>query len=502
MITFPVKTPPETNVYTENGVHELPSALRVSDALAAQASPTLDAMIAYFKRWATRSYEGYHEAVALWVLSTIAARRVWLPWRNGVWPALYIMLVADSTVNAKTTAASYGYKVIDDCGLSFLLAPDEITPQKLLSKMSGKTIPRNYSTMTYDEREYFTKKLAFSGQKGWIYDEFGDMLQEIVKGKGSSAQFYKLFKQLYDNKKKFVYDTLTRGEEVIDMPSLSILGTTPLSSLRPIAGPDSAMWTDGAMARAAWIVSPDQKPLLQSAPDGEATIPDELKYALQCWHARLGEPLCRVVEPEKDEHGKNIGDYHIERGELPQHPVYWTGSGIREAHEQYYAALSTMLYEHNLDERYKGTYGRLPDTALKIAMLLASLENDGKMDMRHWARGQQIAEKWRIGFHVFINQLARGGESKSYGALEEKVIEEMTMKLMPGERVNSRHVSRLGSTVLKQAGSPEVRKVLNELADAGQIGKSGQGRTALYWIIDPAETITVLKTDIDDTFVL
>jgi len=497
MISFPVKAQPETD---EHGTPALPEPFRMPDDLAAQASPVLDAIIAYFRYWATRSYDGYHEAVALWVLSTIAARRVYLPWRNGMWTTLYVMLVADSTVNAKTTAASYGYKVIDDCGLSFLLAPDETTPQKLLSKMSGHTIPRNYSTMTYEEREYFTKKLAFSGQKGWIYDEFGDMLQEIVKGKGSSAQFYKLFKQLYDNKKRFVYDTITRGEEEIKMPSLSILGTTPLSSLRPIAGPDSAMWTDGAIARGAWIVSPDQKPLLQSAPDGEAVIPADIKYALQRWHERLGTTPCQVVE-DKDETGKV--DYHIERGDLPQRPVYWTGSGIREAHEQYYGALATLVYDYQLDERYKATYGRLPDMALKIAMLLASLENNDQMDMRHWARGQQIAERWRTGFHVLVNQLTRGGELKTYGALEEKVIEEMTAKLKPGEKVNSRRVAQLGSSALRQAGSPEVRKVLNELADAGQIGKSGQSRTALYWILDPTENITIIPTpDTDIPFVL
>lgn len=466
----------------------LPYVTSRVEALGKDASPTLDAMIAYMRKWATRSYDGYFEGVALWTLSTIAARRVYLPWSTGVWTNLYVVLVSESTVSAKTKAASYGLKIIEDCGLSYLMAPDEITPQKLISKMSGinTTVPRNYSVMTAEQKETFKKKLAFSGQKGWLYDEFGDMLQEMIKGNGSSSMFYKILKKLYDNKREYGYDTRTWGEETVDMPYLSLLGTTPPSSLMPIASPTSAVWNDGAFARMAWIVAPLNKPQLTSAPEGEATVPDEIIRKLQYWHNRLGEPTCNIEEKESDD-GKKT-DYTITRTPLPQNDVYWHDSGVREAHEKYYAALVMIASEYQLDGRYKSTYGRLPDTALRIAMLLASLENDNRMTIEHWGRAQSITERWRNDFHELVAQIASGYEDESYGATEQAIIEVIEKRFKPGERFTCRHIVECGSRILRKIGVKEIRRVLDELAMAntemktGQIGREGNGPSAKYWI--------------------
>ena len=489
----------------ESGVPVLPAHVKANEARAHEASPTLDALIKFFQYWCTRSYEGYHEAVAIWVLSTIAARRVVLPWRKGVWTNLYIVLVSDSTVNAKTEAASYGQYVIEQCGLKFLLSPADITPQKFVSKMGGNvySIPRNYSVMKDEDKKRLELKLAFSAQKGWVYDEFGDFLQEIIKGSGPTKQFYKLLKRLYDNKTEYEYETVTRGDEVAEMPYLSLLGTTPPDSLKPIANTDSAVWTDGAFARMAFIVSPDKKPRLQSAPDGEAIIPNEIRDALVHWHERLGVPNCEIIDlAEKEElqneadkalgkkpekRNKDLPAYDIERDPLPQNPVYWTGSGVREAHEQYYGALATLAYERRLSGAFKSTYGRLPGMALSIAMLLASLENNGYMDMRHWGRGQAIAERWREDFHELVKQLSNGNAG-GYGALEEAVIEVLTAKIPRGQKANSRVISQKGSTLLRNAGSPTVRKVLNELFSQDAIAREGTGNAAsLYGLKEEAK---------------
>lgn len=491
-----------------NNVPPLPEIIKAQESRAHLASPTLDAMIAYFQHWATRSYDGYHEAVALWTLSTIAARRVVLPWRRGVWTPLYIMIVSRTTAHAKTEAAWYGNQIIESCGLNFLLVPDETTPQRLLSKMCGRVVPRNYSVMSHEERENFCRSAAFAGQKGWQYDEFGDLLQEVIKGRGSNAQFYRLLKQLYDSKTTFRYDTITRGEEKIEMPYLSIIGTTAPDSLAPIAGTDSAAWTDGAFARIAWIVPPFDSLKLESAPDGYAEVPQLVRDSLLAWHHRLGEPTCEVVDLAEQEElldqalgadraGKRkqreTPEYRIDRGDLPQNPIYWTGSGVREAHERYYAALATMGRDYNLDERFRSNYGRLPDMALKIAMLLASLENNDRMDMRHWGRGQQIAERWRYNLHELIAQLSTGHVKPSYGALESAVIETLEKKFKPGEKFNRYKIIERGNRLIRQEGSPSVGRVLDELAgtDASigsyKIGHEGAGRSALYWLLDPKE---------------
>lgn len=494
-------------VVDSTGIPPLPDVIKAQEVRAHLASPTLDAMIDYFRHWATRSYEGYHEAVALWVLSTIAARRVVLSWRRGVWTPLYLMIVSRSTAHAKTEAAFYGSQILESCGLDFLLVPDETTPQRLLSRMSGKMVPRNYSTMNPDERESFCRSAAFSGQKGWQYDEFGDLLQEVIKGRGSNAQFYRLLKQLYDSKTTFKYDTISRGEEKIDMPYLSIIGTTAPDSLAPIAGSDSPAWTDGAFARIAWIVPPSDSLKLDSAPDGSANVPQFIKDRLLAWHYRLGEPTCEVVDLAEQEElldqalgtdrnkrkQRDAPEYRIDRGELPQSQVYWTDSGVHAAHELYYASLATMGRDYNLDERFRSNYGRLPDMALKIAMLLASLENNGHMDMRHWGRGQQIAERWRYNLHELIAQLSTGHAKPTYGDLESAVIEVLEKKFQPGEKFNRRRVVECGGRFIRAKGSQEIGKVLDELAgtDASigsyKIGHEGAGRNAVYWLLEKTE---------------
>ncbi len=509
MVAYAEHTSQDTDMPDTNNVPPLPVDIKAFEMHAHQASPTLDAMIDYFQHWATRSYDGYHEAVALWTLSTIAARRVVLPWRRGVWTPLYIMIVSRSTAHAKTEAAFYGSQIIESCGLDFLLVPDETTPQRLLSKMCGQTVPRNYSVMTAEKRERQRLLSAFAGQRGWQYDEFGDLLQEVIKGRGSNAQFYRLLKQLYDSKTTFRYDTITRGEELIEMPYLSIIGTTAPDSLLPIAGADSAAWTDGAFARIAWIVPPSDSLKLDSAPDGGAEVPSAIRRKLLDWHHRLGEPPCEIVDLAEQEEllDQALGadrkkrkskestlEYRIDRGDLPQNPIYWTDSGVREMHEGYYKALATMGRDYNLDERFRSNYGRLPDMALKIAMLLASLENNDRMDMRHWGRGQQIAERWRYNLHELVAQLSTGHVAKpTYGALESAVIEVLEKNFKPGEKFNRRRVVEHGSTLIRAKGSQEVGKVLDELAgtDASigsfKIGHEGVGRSAQYWLFDKIE---------------
>jgi hypothetical protein len=153
--------PSQVRTETRSDYPELPAHVKANQSLAQSASPLLDALIAFFQQWCTRSYEGYHEAVAIWVLSTIAARRVVLRWRTGVWPILYLLLVSESTAHAKTEAASYGALVLEQAGLDHLLNPGDFSPQKLLLNMAGNRLPRNYSCMTDEQKEAIRRKMGY-----------------------------------------------------------------------------------------------------------------------------------------------------------------------------------------------------------------------------------------------------------------------------------------------------------------------------------------------------
>jgi hypothetical protein len=466
----PASAPQSITTRDLSGVPPLPEATRAQQNLAYLASPTLDEMIRFFRYWATRSYEGYHEAVAIWVLSTIAARRVFLPWRQGVWTPLYIMLVADSTTHAKTEAASYGKTVIEACGLRYLLTIDDVTAQKLLSNMQGKHLPRNYALMDAQEQEYTRLKLAFSAQRGWTYEEFGNKLQEIIHGNGPNKMFHGLLKRLYDCKREHEYDTLRGGHEHIDMPYLSIIGTATPACLRPVFGDNSALWSDGTAARIAFIVPPRDDLKLESAPLDYCQVPSSITEPLKAWHERLGLPYCEILDTEtlselKGKKRKDGEPYEIYKGELPQsacvmaHEVY-------KAYELYYQSLVLLARDYQLDERFKSVYGRLPDMALRMALLLASLENNGHVDMRHWGKGQEMTEHWRANFHELVAQLSLTTDlERNYEQAELQVLDALK-KL--GGAATARIISQQTSA-LRKLGTPGVRKIANELLKADGI---------------------------------
>jgi hypothetical protein len=484
-----------TRRHEQQGIPALPPEIEALMAQADTASPTLDRMIAFLSYWCTRSYDGYHEAVALWVLSAIAARRVWLDWRNGVWTPLYILLVSGSTTHAKTEAAKYGKKILEACGLGYLLAPDEITPQKLLYNMGGGSVPRNYATKDAQGKEYIRLNKAFSGQKGWLYDEFGNKLQEIMHAKGYAAMLYSLLKQLYDCKTSYEYDTLARENEIIDMPYLSVIGTATPKCLEPIASTKSAVWTDGMFARLSFVVPPKNELKLQSAPHEHCSVPGDICQALINWHWRLGFPDCQIVDAREKEEllAQAYGEddkknkkkekkfeqpYEIEKGALPQIAIKMRPA-VYHAQDAYYKALATIGLAAQLDERFTSTYGRLPEKALRIAMLLASVEGCEWIEMNHWARAMQITEHWRVDFHELIAQISTDAASThNYGDMEDQILDVLT-KLPEGRRVNARFVAQQ-TVALRKLGSPEIRKRLEEMVITYGIVQEGAGKGALF----------------------
>ena len=91
--------------------------------------------------------------MALWVLSTVAARRVKLDFGGERYPSLYLANVARSSLWTKSTAHHIGSALLDACGLSFLLAPDEATPQALLAKMSLPPTVTDWDVKPIEEQE-------------------------------------------------------------------------------------------------------------------------------------------------------------------------------------------------------------------------------------------------------------------------------------------------------------------------------------------------------------
>ena len=54
-------------------------------------------------------------------------------------------------------------------------------------------------------------------------------------------------------------------------------------------------------------------------------------------------------------------------------------------------------------------------------MLLSSLENGGRIELRHWARAQAIAERWRESLHHLYRTMNAGQDEAS--RIEDQVAE-------------------------------------------------------------------------------
>jgi hypothetical protein len=379
----------------------LPASAQLDPALAVGAAPWLDAYIEFSRTHAPRAYDGFHETTGIWVLATIAARRCAVQLGGDRFTNLYMANVARSSVWTKSTAHRMGAEVLDAAGLSFLLAPDEATPQALLVRMGRQTV-EHWDNYTPDDQEKVKLRLAFAGQKGWNYDEFGMKISAMMRDAGSMSEFRGILRKLDDCPKSYEYATIARGSTFLDQPYLTVLASMTPADMAPYARRGGLLWRDGFWARFAFVApSPADQPNMGRFPTGARIIPPALTTALHQWHQRLGTPTVIVTERSEGETGDakltKPKIWNVAIGPRPQQ-ICSLGGGVYEAFYAYHDALVTLAAQSENPD-LDGNYARFAEKALRVAVLLGSLENGGHIAIRHWARAQTIAEHWRQGLH-------------------------------------------------------------------------------------------------------
>lgn len=405
---------------------ELPDYARTQDDSAADASLFLDDYITLSTTWAPRAYAGFHEAVALFLLSTLAARRIKLVFGpRGVYTSLYIALAARTTVYTKSTTADIGLGLLDAAGLSWLLADDDSTPQAFLRSLS-LYVPSNYADMPPEEQEHTRRQLAFTAQRGWFYEEWGGHLEAMMQKNGYMAGFRSILRRLDDHKARYASNTIARGREILHKPYVSLLANVTPSDLQPFVKARSPLWRDGYIARFAFVTPDQAQGSAAEFPEGSLSFPGYLVTTLQNWHKRLGVPVC-LLTPKTDKKGQPTGTYTIDKDPLPE-KVYTLSPEVRTAYYAYDRAMRDLTLQRK-EEDLDGSYGRFPMKALRIAGLLASLHDDsGKYTVwpRQWWRGQQIVERWRRDLHRLRQQVEQSEIAPSVKRqLEEKLLRQV-----------------------------------------------------------------------------
>ena len=444
----------------------LAESAQVDPVLAATGSPWLDEYIAHSSRWSPRAYHDFHEAVGLWLLSTVAARRVAVSFGQTRYTNLYIALCARTSIYAKSTTADIAQEIMRAAGLDYLMAPDDATPQAFVQLMSYK-LPGKWGDMTDAERSTATHRLAFAGQRGWFFDEFGMKVSAMMRDSGHMTEFRGLLRRLDDNPEAYEYVTISRGSDVIQRPYLALLANMTPADLEPYAKKNSALWNDGFWARYAFVTPPADYPRSSARfPKGIRIPPPSLVAPLRQWHQQLGVRLPDVTERESE--GKTIYDL---LAVTPEPVMLDLSPAVFDAIYTYRDALEDIIFESQLTD-LDGNYSRLPEKALRVSMLLASLDGCRQIEARHWARGQQVAETWRRNLHNLYTQLMEGGASTPTEDMEQKI-----MKLLADKGPQTK---REVYTFVRGLDSTKATYLLDHMVKADLLHEDKSGRAVRY----------------------
>jgi hypothetical protein len=448
-------------------------------AAAQCVSPGLDTWLSVYvqhsQEWAPRAAAGYHAAVGLWVLSTVAARRIVVhTGSHDVFPTLFLALIGESTLWTKTTTAAIGVRLLRRAGCGHFLSPDRTTPQFLLKLMSG-VVPEGYATQDAETQEVMRKAYGFSAQRGWFYEEWGGMLHQMRRVDSPQAELNKLLIVLEGGAETFETGTIQRGLEHIDHPYLALLGNATPHDLLPFMGEGDAWWHDGFWPRFACITPPrGQDPVRTPRPRKAYTIPHELLIGLHHWDERLGSPQVTIAEITLAS-GKRTGEWAGTVGPRPEQAMELTGE-VYDAMEAYDDALLTLSHGEHVHSDLRPWYARAKEKALRVAMLLTSVEGDTVIELPYWQEAQVIVEGWRQNLHDLVGSISVDADQTRQGMRRSRLERRVEEMLSKSGGMTAREMQQH----LKGVHSTELQQILESMVKIGIIYHTDMGKKRLY----------------------
>jgi hypothetical protein len=460
----------------EGELPPLPDFAYLPPDLGRDACPWLDDYVRFSRTWSPRSFEGFHEACGLWLLSTVAARRVVVHYGRPRFTNLYFLLAGRTTMHAKSSATDIARGLLRACGLDYLLAADEATPQAFVRALAGGALPANYDALDQEQQLAARLRLGFCGQRGWYAEEFGTWLASMMRTDGVMADFRGLLRKLDDCPPDYSRSTIARGDEVVQRPYLALIANLTPADLRPVARRGAQLWGDGFLARFAFITPPREEVLVGQFPKGQRSCPRELTAPLVEWHRQLGLPVVHV-ENEAGRNGVPTGDKKV-TVDVPEPQECRLPGEVWEAVDRYNRGVLQIAGEGKHTD-LDGNYGRFHEKALRVAALLASLENGGRVEMRHWARAQEVAERWRLHAHRLYEQVGEL-EISPQAELEDKVLDAVR-RWQGSEKYPGGLTAADIARFVWGWGAVEVKRCADGLVSAHVLAKHRPGRAERYF---------------------
>jgi len=387
-----------------NTVPDLPEAARLTAEQQRQAADVgrwLDQYVAWASTAANETPLRFHEGAGLWLGALAIGRRLYVhtPWRQRVFPNLYIMSVAVSTYYRKSAGLNLAHDLAR-AAMPHLILPQPGSPEAFMSMLGG-VLPPNFEDIPARDRERLVKGNRYAAQRGILRDELSALFKSF--GRDYMSGMKELLMQLYDCPDYLDSHTNNRGLVVIRDAALSILGAaTPAELSVSLSHND---WHNGTLAR--FVLLTPEPDYAERVAARDTTMPPDLVRSLRQLHETLPAP----PEPQA------IGD------EQPAiEPWSLVATEIWEPLHAYERVLREMTApDAPLDDRLRTVYGRLHIQALKVAIILAALDWIALGERRqarpvvraaHWYRAQQIVETWRASAHRLLHDLGESEEAR------------------------------------------------------------------------------------------
>lgn len=208
--------------------------------------------------------------------------------------------------------------------------------------------------------------------------------------------------------------------------NLTVCGPTTPAALRPhLKTPD--YWTNGLFARFL-LVTPDTAPVRVFYPD-PFPVPSNLpKHVNQLAFERLESPAENALGPTP-------APKAMEATVPPDVWKHW---------DHYHAAMYELINKKAVPEKLHACYGRFPEKAIKIAMLLATSDwakmakgNPLVIRPAHWARAQEITEGYRASLHRIVEDSSHPIETE-----DDELTERILARVKSGSRNSRRELSQ------------------------------------------------------------
>lgn len=426
-------------------VPPLPKGVALTSAQEREASK-VGKFERLYTQWASKvaneSPISFQQSSAFALLAVAIGRRVYIaaPWQQKVYVNQYVLQLAVTTYNRKSTGLNIARSIIEEA-FPYMLMPRPGSTENFGNNLAGKW---ETDGLPPEDKEELEQAKPFAGQRAIIRDEISGLFRSF--GRDHMAGLKEDLMDMYECPKQHKLSTNSKGIVIARNIAPTLIGaSTPVGMSLACSQAD---WEDGNLARFI-LVTPEEPYSDRPAPQ-EVYSPSEIIELLQTLHKRLPFPQTAVL------------------GKAPPSEEWSLVAPIWDEVRAYAGTLREFTNPNRpdtLDNRLRGTYGRHHVKALKVAIALAvsdwhmsqSKDERPTVSKAHWYRAQQIAEEWRASSHRFLHQMTLSEDADAAKRVET-YIAQSPLGITMSDLINS---TRLKASLIKQS--------LEILIDAGMV---------------------------------